>query len=717
MKSNHTSIIKYFSFLMALVYSFQVHADLPGAQTSYSSKEAYEASLPNPRSSTRANGTTCPSLESLTFVGLKFIGEATCVSASSDTRADGLCNAGRHVNPGNPQYGGSGSLTTNSVGYYYCVPDDPRNRKENMCRNLAGLYHPYLNFEFRRVGSDGNCWCGYNGQMQECNNIEQVSRAALASACTGVQNPNVDTDAWSADRAATAFMNGQISGLTVAGSSFGMPIDKLYCKCNQNAPQADRDTFVTAPPTATSCGYNGATVAAAAAASATTVTATQQQEFDRCLADYRQRAMDCQSQANSARDTCREKIERAQNSPLNMAGSMVGALGQVGMAANAGSGNQQNCFGAGVGMMGVREALRAGRESCQSEFATCENTCKQENIDRMLTECPAKLRDPVTNQPLTQAQLIQRGDENAQKFQQNREEFQRMANEGRQICTRDAGGANQDMSRLMNGLGNSLQGSMQCACNFSSANSSTNTNCNQIPTIQSCETNPTLPNCQIYGGLEACTPGSASYNQQQCNCMQNPSSCTTSTGTPPPSLFGNNINPLNPSGANGFAGNIAGGGAGGGGRGGYDVGSDPASEAQAMLNRPEFGAGARGGAGGGGAGGGMGGAPGGAGGPSAEGAIAVAPQEKGLAGLFNQAKTALAGALGLGKGGGPTKNAVPGKPGAKDDLTKFKPRNLASTGRNGIGTANMDIFGMIKMCAQGETCETNRPKSAWILTP
>jgi hypothetical protein len=704
---------------MTLAYSFQAYADLPGAQTSYGTKDSYESSLPNPRNSTNPNGTNCPGIDSISFVGLKFIGQATCVAASNDTRADGLCNAGRHVNPGNPQYGGTGSLTSNNVGYYYCVPDDPRNRKENMCRNLANLYHPYLSFEYRRVGSgtDGNCWCGYNGQMQECNNIQQISQAALASACSGAQNPNVYNRAWTAEQAATEFMNGQVRSLTVAGSDFGMPVDKLYCKCNQNAPEADRDTWVTAPATATSCGNTGATIAAATASGTTTATATQQQEFDRCLADYRQRAMDCQSQANTARDTCREKMERAQNSPLNMAGSMVGALGQVGMAANAGSGNQQNCFGAGVGMMGVREALRAGRESCQSEFANCENTCKQENMDRMLTECPAKLRDPVTNQPMTQAQLIQRGDENAQRFQSSREEFQRMANEGRQICTRDAGGANQDMSRLMNGLGNSLQGSMQCACNFSSANSSTNTNCNQIPTIQSCETDPTLPNCQLYGGLETCTPGSASYNQQQCNCMQNPGSCTTANGTPPPSLFGGNLkNPLNPSGVNGFAGNIAGGGAGGG-RGGYDVGSDPAGDAQAMLGRPEFAGGARGGAGGGAGGGGMGAPGGGAGGPTGENPAGVAVQEKGLAGLFNQAKTALAGALGLGKGGPAAKNAAPGRPGAKEDLTKFKPRNLASTGRNGIGTANMDIFGMIKMCAQGETCETNRPKSAWILTP
>lgn len=647
----------------------------------------------------------CNDFHQLTFAGLQFLGDATCVAAENDTEASNACEGSRFVNPNNPQYGinqealSTRNRTHNPKGYYYCIADDTRNSKQVMCESIAQLRYPSLQFNFVATGDrDGNCTCSGTGEPTTndlCNDAQQIAARAqeitAPAACSG--NPNVEQG--------QPIAAAQIPGRTPATYSDGM-----YCRCSQSAPQALRGTFVKVPIQENSCG---------AGATAQTTAASANSEFNRCLTDYRNRAMTCDRQSREARNTCREKIQKAQNSPLNIAGSMVGALGQVGMAANAGSGNQQNCFGAGVGMMGVREALRLGRESCEAEYGACEQSCAEEVYDRMLTECPSKLRDPSTGEPMTQAQLIQNNDENAQTFERTRSELQSMFTEGRRICTQDAGGASQDMNRLMSGLGNSIQQSMQCACNLSSQ-SNASANCNQIPNIQSCESNPNLPNCQIYSGVDTCNPASIGYNQQMCNCVQNPTACTTVSGTPPPSLFGGNLNnaPAG-SGPNGFAGNLTGGG-GGGGRGSYDLGGEPGGEAQVALAGPQFSGGARGGGGMGFGGGGGGG--GAAGGPAGEPVFKGEVQEKGgLAGLFNQAKTALRGALGLGGGKAGTTTTANKKPTRKEDLTKFKPRNLASAGRNGIGTANMDIFGMIKMCAQGETCETNRPKSAWILTP
>ena len=119
------------------------------------------------------------------------------------------------------------------------------------------------------------------------------------------------------------------------------------------------------------------------------------------------------------------------------------------------------------------------------------------------------------------------------------------------------------MNRMMGELGRSIQGSMQCACNLQSG---ATTNCAQIPNIESCETNPNLPNCGVYAAVDLCNPTSPGYNQQQCNCAQNPQGCTVISGTPPPSMFGGNLNNgLAPS---GFAGNL-GGGSGGLGVGGF----------------------------------------------------------------------------------------------------------------------------------------------------
>lgn len=715
MKTNHTSFIKYLSLLVILFSVVKASADAIGSTTIYQTREAYESSKQGIQTNTinPDRVANCGNITDLTFVGLKFIGTAKCVAARDDGEGSRNCAhyGGRYVNPANPQYNANisgGTRTTNPQGYYYCIPKDTRNTKENMCLNFAKLYYPYLTFSYgNRAGTDGDCTCGLNPQSQHaCNDIESIARAAVASACSGAQNPFVDqSTGYTAEQARR---DGRAVGLYYD--------DKLYCRCNDAAPEDKKNTYDNAPISVTSCGYTGTPVAAAAAAPAPAAAAAaaqtrQQEEFNACLASYRQKANDCQSQANTARDTCKEKMEKAKNSPLNIAGNIVNAVGQVGIAAQAGSGNQQNCFGAGVGMMGVREALKLGQETCSAEFGNCENTCRQENFDRMQEECSGKFKD-AGNQPQTFAQLQQRGGDDLANYDRARTEIQQTLQEGRRVCQTEAGGANEDMSRLMNGLGRSIQGSMVCACNLQSSN---NTNCNQIPTIQSCETNPNLPNCQIYGGLDTCNPSSPGYNQQMCNCVQNPSGCTTVSGTPPPSLFGGNLNnAFSPTNPNGFAGNLGGGG-GGGGRAGFDLGGGGDAEGQALLTRPDFSAGARGGS----AGGGFGGGGGGAGGPAGgDGTAKVEAQEKGLSGLFNQAKTAIAGALGKFAGKGapppPTKGV---KPGAKDDLTKFKPRGLASAGRNGIGSANMDIFAMIKMCAQGETCETNRPKAAWITSP
>jgi hypothetical protein len=421
--------------------------------------------------------------------------------------------------------------------------------------------------------------------------------------------------------------------------------------------------------------------------------------------------MDCQSQANEAKQTCEQKVKNAQNSPLNMMGGMVNAAGQAGIASQAGSGNQQQCFGAGVGMMGTREALRLGKQSCDAEFGSCQATCSDQTFRRMDTDCPSKLRG-TDGRPLTLAQMIQSNDANAQEFNRTKSELQGMFQEGRRICQNDAGGTSTDMSNLMSGLGNSMRSSLVCACQLDSR---ATINCQQIPTIDTCESNPTTPNCGVYSSVDTCNPTSVGYDQKQCSCLQNPTTCSTVSGQPGPSMFGGNLaSGLKPSGGAGGA--IAGGVSGGAG-GHYGVDAGGGGEQQAYL-----GGGASMGSGGGGGGGAaasLGGGMGG-GGNTGNGSLIENgdSEKKGIGGFFTQLKNAVAGAFGKGSTSGNGKLA-PGKGGlgGKDDLSRFKPRGLASAGKNGIGTANMDIFGMIKLCATGETCVSNQPASAWILTP
>jgi hypothetical protein len=653
---------------------------------------------------------TCGSLDDLTFVGFKFIGDAYCVPASKDSEASAPCAGGmRYVNPANPQYNNSkiqnGSRKSNPQGYYYCVADDVRNHKDFMCRVLAPLKYPTLSFNFSSTGDgDGDCMCGTDSHsLQMCNNPDSLVQNAAAHAtesCSG--NPNVQPG---------QAVSGDVARRQLAGTDANaISSSKFYCPCSASSPAPFHGKFAEVPVTESSC-TGGASATAAAQAVSTN------NEFNSCLARYRQKAMDCQEQADDAKKTCDDIIKNAKNSPLNMAGALVNAAGQVGIASNAGSGNQQKCFGAGVGMMGTREALKLGKPSCEADFGQCRRTCSEDTFNQMKTECPAKLVG-TNGRALTEAQLIQAGQTsndpnaaNAQAFASTRDELRAMFQSGREKCQNDAGGANADISSLMSGLGNSLKNSMVCACNLST---SPGINCQQIPTIDTCESNPTTPNCQVYSAVDTCNPTSVGYNQQQCACLQNPNGCSTISGTPGPSMFGGNLaGNLTPTagGGSGFAGGISG---GGGGHYGVDGGST--GVAQAFLGRgsdPSTMGGGGGGAGFGGGGAGIAGAGGSGNGPLVDGGKS---EEKGIAGLFNQAKNFVSRAFGSGKSTSNGK-ATAGKGSGKDDLSRFKPRGLASAGKNGMGTANMDIFGMIKLCATGETCISNQPANAWILTP
>jgi hypothetical protein len=261
------------------------------------------------------------------------------------------------------------------------------------------------------------------------------------------------------------------------------------------------------------------------------------------------------------------------------------------------------------------------------------------------------------------------------------------------------------MSNLLTGLGNSLQSSMQCACQTSSA---AGADCQSVPNINNCESNPSLPGCQVYGALGSCVPGSPGYDAKTCNCLQNPSSpgCGGSGGTTPATLFGGNLRGVPVSGGgNGFAGGGAVGGSRGtssldlGGRANDIVKADLSSASGTTGAAPAPGNNIGGGSVSGGGGGGNGAA-------EEPAAAAAAAEEGGLKGLFNQAKNAMMNAIGRG-GRNSTRTAGNGKA-TNPNMKKFKPLRGLANNQDGMGTKNMDIWKMVNMCANGETCASNR---------
>jgi hypothetical protein len=165
------------------------------------------------------------------------------------------------------------------------------------------------------------------------------------------------------------------------------------------------------------------------------------------------------------------------------------------------------------------------------------------------------------------------------------------------------------------------------------------------------------------------------------------------------------LRPVGSSFAGGNSGSGGSGGVGGGRASGLDLSGGGTEEvAQTELRKSSGNNGNSPGSpyGGGPGGGGGGGGSGGDGAPEDAGVAAV-QEETGLKGLFNQARNAVMNAF--GKSSANTRSA---RSAAAEETggKKRKLRGLASG--SDIGTKNMDIWRMVNMCANGETCVSNR---------
>ena len=367
----------------------------------------------------------------------------------------------------------------------------------------------------------------------------------------------------------------------------------------------------------------------------------------------------------------------------------------------AGTGAQGNCMRASLITMAASTALEKMGESCEPKVNSCKDSCKSDSYERVLEDCLAN--NGTSSNALSDSSNTSR---EAEVFRQRNEQIVAGFDRADRICNRELSGLLSDANKLMNGLGNSMQASLQCACQTSSA---AGANCQAVPNINNCNTNPSLAGCEVYGALGACVPGAVGYDAKSCNCLQNPAAagCNSAGSTTPATLFGGNLR-----GSPAAGGSFAGGGAAAGGSGGragnLDLSSAPDAVQSSLSGDATVAAAKPGGAYGGsvGAGGsGNGNAP-------EEAALPGAAPEGGLGGLFNQAKNAVMNAL--GKGGSRNTRAAGRNAAAEPNMKKFKPlRGLANS--EGMGTRNMDIWKMVNMCANGETCASNR--NNYMMTP
>ena len=599
---------------------------------------------------------------------------ARCIIASTDLQAKLRTTGVRYINPASPEYGGTVSgaqVDLNPQGFYIAIDKSLNPRKSELCTmpnignplseisNSANLIRNTLSPIFREYtrtdGTEyGECYCRQNRTIS--NPDGELLPCTGAAFSAALQNA-VDTVAFAAGPAA----------------------------------QPDNPTAL-----ATTSNNNGVTSnnpAGGGPTSTTTTTVTPgNSRIVSCINAAAASANSCRTLANQAKADC----DRAQseNGTNEMMSGLVGAGAQMNTAMRAGTGAQGNCMRGSMIAMAATVAIEKMGETCEPKVNTCKSSCKPDSYDKFLDECLAANGTSI-NALTDSANTSQEAD----LFRRSHEQIISGFDRADRICNRELAGLMSDAEKLMNGLGNSMQASLQCACQTSNAPGA---NCQAVPNINNCNTNPSLAGCEMYSTLGSCVPGAIGYDAKTCNCLQNPAAagCGTAGSTTPVALFGNGLRQITPS-----NGAFAGGGTAPGGGGGRASNLDLGGASEAVQSNLSAASGTGVTTSGGSSYGGSVSGGGGNGSASPEEVAGGAPPETGLSGLFNQAKNAVMGAL--GRGGSNRSARASAKPASNVNMKKFKPlRGLANT--DGMGTRNMDIWKMVNMCANGETCASNR---------
>ncbi|MEK6628139.1 MAG: hypothetical protein AABY53_05895 [Bdellovibrionota bacterium] len=688
------------------------------------------------KSTHTTSGRACVNkFEDLDFAGMHFQGPAICVDAENDKEARIACGEGyRVVNPGNPQYlkehmkVPGGTIDRNPKdglvgGYYYCVPkDNPENSKQTACERFAATKSEYLkgspNLKFqwkplRKGSTDGDCLCGYSksangtltGAVFNCNREQPVPddrcekigllNATIEQYANYNENGGLVPNALCMCNDKQNWYNLEIASDMCNGKSKGVSVEAADIKEDAVSRAGPVPTTVAGP------GVNGATgvVAAAASPGATqagiaSTKASVDTLLKDCVDNWEKMASICKGHAHKANEICSAYFKDDRET-----GNAIGAAGQIYTGMKANSGAQQECFAAGIAANGAKIAISGPSESCDSKFKLCSDKCNIEEFEKVENNC----RRLIANENNAEVAAI-----NQKYFDDNEDDIKSTATEGKETCGSKAKSGKDSISKYLSALGNSLQSSMICMCRLSSG--VTTGDCNNIISPNDCAANPTNPSCNLYGSLDVCTPG-FTYDARLCGCQTNPkgAGCPgyASGGL---ANFATGVGLKNPSGEIGgggsaFAGGVKG---AGGGFGDSGAGGDDEGGSNLKFEAPTGGGSTN--AGGGGSAGGGGGGGGASGGPP-ELPVAAAPEEKGLAGLFNQAKSFISSGFGSKKksDNGSLKNGKnAGRGGSgSPDAGRFRPTRAIAASKSGFGSKNQDIWIMMNRCFVAESCQGN----------
>ncbi len=632
-------------------------------------------------------------LSMIDYVGIKFTGTATCIEAIDEKDARSRCSA-YLINPANPQYTDSGtnamfsaggrspSIDVNPRGFFYCIPRNGENKtKQALCKteviSKRSDWDTKDKYEFKwkpkaSGSSDGDCTC------REKNNT-----SAPFKVCNREPEPPPDKCSPS------GLVQAKPEEFESAPNAANLICVAQVCKCGDNKRFFPSD--VAKENCAKQDDPKPPPVVPVPPVKPPAVVATQpDSNLKKCVDDWKNEALNCKKESDDAKKNCVGSTKMSKEDKETA--SAVDAARNVYTAPKSGSGMQQECFTAGLVASGAKSLLGPKSEVCESSVTSCLAACSAEKLNKMREGCWAQI-----------STVLQPADEiyatpNQTYFMEGDVAVREITENASKVCSVDAKKGESEIGSLLSGVGDALASSLQCMCKTSSGAA----NCDALPTPGACDLNPAQAGC-VYGAISVCTPG-AGYDAKSCNCQLNPKDVGCPGGAASgglsnfasPSIKGNGLS------AGGGSPSLAGGLKSNGALPDLPRGSNDDSSSG---NQFTLGAGGTSPSGGGAPGGGSGGVGGSSGGEPPPAAAEAAAEEKGLGGLFNQAKTFLKDALGKkSTTGASLKNGTKTPTGM--DPNKLRPaRGIAS--KTGMGSRNQDIWKMSNSCMYAETCPGN----------
>ncbi len=407
------------------------------------------------------------------------------------------------------------------------------------------------------------------------------------------------------------------------------------------------------------------------------------------LTQFEDKVKSCQTKGIDAVKGCDPK-NTDSNKNYGDAQSAVQAMSQVSMIKGQQAGSSESCFNAGVIGTAAYQALDLLKSGCRDEISKCEEECGVggflgiggTSADDIVAKCESEIKQKNPN--ITPTQLEPLLSDIKKKASIAKSEL----DTGIKSCTVDAKSNMARTNDLMRGVNTSAQQAAKCQCQLTAGQ----TSCDQIQGPEYCARNPSdTLKCPPVVTLRCV---GADKDTKDCVCMRDPgnSMCKTNSNTTGSQLAGaTNLNPIGAGNPNFKP------GSGLGPNGGLDGLNDLASSSTSMDKTtgtdPQFNVA---GGGSGGAGSNGGGASGGLAEGSAAGADAT-EAKSGIGGLFNNLKTGLLSAMGIGsKNNSAGRNyGDKGKAGTAMDPDKWKPNLRGVAGGTGMGRKNADIFKMI----------------------